>query len=362
MRRFIMLFVLSSMVFTGFLYSDDKKNTVERGWRFGDIDEVNRTKTRRSMEDILEEMLTVQKKQLKTQDEILSLLKEELDPTPKEITLEDGTKCIANSSAECFSMPLTPVAKRIPVFKNWLVKPSKEHAKALLRWQAKYCQGVFDASTTLGLATASWGKEAYPINYTSMGMTGTQGANAVIKDSSRIDILNSMSDKIELYLYMGLNPSLDIFGMTAYIDLMRKLYKLDIHVIFYNQGSLNVFKTQGKRIYDFKRFLELADDISVDKDAFEKQNIYTTPLLVINLKEKKEIQNIAVGKISAIGIVNKIFGFLKLRKMIKIDFNTGYEQWERSSSNEFIERDSYNMLEDAIDMKKIKKKKKKDEE
>ena len=69
-----------------------------------------------------QEIVLLLKKILEVNIEIRDILKKEYDPQPKTITNEKGEKCVANSSADCFEMPITNEAKKVPVYKEWLEK------------------------------------------------------------------------------------------------------------------------------------------------------------------------------------------------------------------------------------------------
>ena len=144
-----------------------KGSPFERGFRFGDFDDNSTTppKTKMSIADILDEMLKVQKKQLKVQKKILAILQDEFDPQPKKIIV-NGKECIENSSAECFKMPLLhPDGKKVPVLGKFVTNPTVENAREYLKWHAKFLKSAFKGGEAITLAMNQFGPAAYPLNY-----------------------------------------------------------------------------------------------------------------------------------------------------------------------------------------------------
>ena len=88
------------------------------------------------LEAILEEnrkQSRIQAEQLSVQQQILALLKQVHDPEPVMITKADGTRCLANETAECFDFGslLIAEAKKVPVMAKYLSHPTRERRSTL---------------------------------------------------------------------------------------------------------------------------------------------------------------------------------------------------------------------------------------
>lgn len=130
-----LLFLSSSL-----LIASNSASKAERGSQFYKFVDVNSTKARTGntstnvkagTSDIaktLAELLKVAKQQRNIQQKIYNLLSNEFDPKPKKVII-NGKECIENFSKDCFVMPLTRAAKKIPVLKAMLVHPTPETAK-----------------------------------------------------------------------------------------------------------------------------------------------------------------------------------------------------------------------------------------
>lgn len=117
--------------------------------------------------NLLYEILLENKKQTKLLTDIRDILQKTHDPKPEKIVV-NGKECIANSSAECFKMPLTAEAKKVPVLASWIQNPTMENAAKYLKWQAKYFNSINKGGYSLNLASKEGGAETYPIDATPL--------------------------------------------------------------------------------------------------------------------------------------------------------------------------------------------------
>lgn len=307
-----------------------KKQKIEQGWRFGDNPKskpvVNDKKT---IKEILAEMLKVQKEQLKTQKKILAILQEQFDPKPKMITLPNGKKCIANSSAECFQMPLTPIAKRIPVLKNWLEHRDIKSAAAYIKWQSKYMQEIFKSAYAYDFAVTEYGNKVAQLDYSRPGFEETFGASEVIRDKFKSWEINHYKDKFNLYIFLGENPDLDVYSFTSIARFFKKHPDLKYTIIFKTPNEKKAFLEAGKI------FLIIGDMIKsknvkmvVMPSLFKKLDVYTTPTISLKLKGSNVIHKVMVGRLNGI-LTSKIINFLKFKGIIKEGANPRYKQWDK---------------------------------
>ena len=122
-----------------------QKVKIERGYKFGGLVDNNKSSLKKKTErELLAELVKLSRAQLKEQKRIREILENEFDPQPKTITLKDGTKCIENSSAKCFKMPMIPEIRGIPAIANAYKNPTLENIKIRELWYAKYTDAVLN--------------------------------------------------------------------------------------------------------------------------------------------------------------------------------------------------------------------------
>ena len=149
-------------------------------------DAIPKIDTNQAILTKLSELVEIQKMQLDLQRKTFLLLQEEFNPQPHTIINEKGEKCVANSSADCFEMPLVAEAKRVPVLATWIKEPTIENATEFLKWQAKFFKYKFDNGYSLNLASKQYGDKAYPTDaiteeFGSIGGESTRHKNELIK-------------------------------------------------------------------------------------------------------------------------------------------------------------------------------------
>lgn len=345
--------VLASILFSGTLSSDldkkkDNNSVAERGAQFYEFEDINVTteqknqnKTSNSSKTlaeknidvtkILEELLAVAKEQRDIQQKILDTLGEEFNPTPKKVVI-NGKECIANSSADCFVMPLTKDAQKIPVIKNLLVNPSVETAKDYLQWQAKYLNtGPFKIGRSFEYAMNTYGEEAYPMNLSRPDANSNTGILAGKRDKARAILLNNMyKDKsLALYIFLQAN-ALDYFSIKELSDIVRGIEP--------KSALTFVFKTEQDK-HDFFKAIK-ADPIieggfkgvssTVNKESFEANRIHMTPTYTIAFKKDKNLkkQAIAIGRVSENSLNEKIYEWLEQENIVKRGALSDYKIWD----------------------------------
>jgi len=336
--------ITSSLLISSFLLAqtptqDNNKNKIERGWRYGNFADINNTKkSKRSVEDILEEQLKVQKEQLKVQKKMLAILEEQFDPKPKEIIV-NGKKCIANSSAECFQYPLIAEAKRIPVMANWLRNPTVENAAKYQAWLSKWMGHVFEIGYSNSFARTQFGDKFYKRHFTDTGFIDGYGKNKSLEAKAQELAIRQLKDKIEIYIFLGQSSNIDSISLPALTEFYNKYSKyIDIGIIYESKDTqkklLRIFKPikekGGMYVKNYQKIaglLEVKKNVFYGKEFFEKFTIYATPTILVRLKKQNTAQSVAVGKMSVSTIEDRIISFLKFKKIIPDNYISNQKQF-----------------------------------
>jgi hypothetical protein len=347
LRKVITISLCASFLFAAQNSSDEnKKKGAERGAFFYEFNESNnsnessvKNNTPSSTQNtigqnesaipILKELLKVAKEQRDIQREILNLLSEEFHPTPKKVVI-NGKECIANSSADCFVMPVTKEAEKIPVLKELIVSPSPETAKNYLQWQAKYFStGPFKVGRSFEYAMNTWGEEAYPMDMSRPHVNTTYNTLSSKQEEHRQILLNKLyaSKKIGLYIFLQ-SQSLDYFSLEHISGIIDKIdSKKAVTLVFKDEADKrNVFKSiQNTQIAN--RLNGTA--ILVDKKVFDVNNIYMTPTYTIAIKTANDAkkQAVAIGRISSDELNRKIYEYVKNEKVVEPGDMMDYKTW-----------------------------------
>jgi len=309
-----------------------KGSPFERGFRFGEFDDNSTTppKTKKSIADILDEMLEVQKKQLKTQEKILAILQDEFDPQPKKIIV-NGKECIENSSAECFKMPLLhPDGKKIPVLGRFVTHPTVENAKEYLKWHAKFLKSAFRGGEAITLAMNQFGPAAYPLNYNRFEYDTPGAYSKVLQKRNNKAVLNALSNEIEIFFFLGKNPDADAYAIDNYSKFVKEVPEIKYTIVFLNEGAKKVFNALASRLKNISEFSHGAKAVFVSPDAFKKHHIYATPMITMYIKKKKQMRSILVGRASADGIIENAISALEYDEVLKDAHSPGFKAWERT--------------------------------
>jgi hypothetical protein len=286
--------------------------------------EINTNKT---VVELLAEILKVQREQLRVQKKILAILQEQFNPKPKLVTV-NGKQCIANSSADCFVMPLTPVAKRIPVLKNWLLHPSIKTAAAYIKWQSKYLREISKAAYAYDFAVTEYGNKIAQVDYSQPSFEETLGYTNVIRDKYRQFLINKYKDDFKLYIFMGLNPDLDVYSFTSIAKFIDSHPKLKYTIVFKNEKEKKAFVEAGNIFPVIKKVLGNKNVEIATMNNFKRLNIYTTPTIAIKLNNSNVINKILVGRPNGY-LDQKIINFLEFKGIIKEGSNPTYKAWQK---------------------------------
>ncbi len=307
-----------------------KTKDIEKGWAFGDdaetqaepekvIDGVKKSK--RDPATILEEILVINKEQLKEQKKIREILEEQFDPKPKMITKEDGTKCIANSSADCFDFPLIAEAKRVPVMANYLLHPENDKAVGeWKKWFAKYLNHTFDIGMATEYDTAANGSNTFQTDYRTDGFDSSGGYFNVAKKEHNTALLNAFGTSgLSLKIYLGKTVDLDLYSIDQIAMFCKDNNKLNIELVFMTKASAETFAGAQESLPFVKEALTRSN---VTKRMALKDEIpntlQATPAYAPKFKgaDKMYERIIKTGKISKDSLATAIIDWMIFEKIV----------------------------------------------
>lgn len=354
MLKKILALSLVSLICSAALQAKEEEK-IGRGWlQYEDAPQqknegnTKKIQERMSEKDILLSILQEQKKQTKLQEEILHVLKVTND-LPEMIEV-NGKKCLSNSSADCFKMPITKDAARIPVMRKWIEEPTVENAKAYYKWQSKLLNQVFDAGYSLNLASI-----ATPPILGDVPKSVSDGTADPLKQRDDYvfnNIIKKMSKDIELDILLGKTFGFDIDKAIRIFDIYDKYKSIGVKVrfVFPDQKALDNFAYSNKsapaEIYG-KRWAKIdSNDKVISPNTFKDPNIsvYITPMYILRLNDfKKKIhinQVIGVGNSEFKDIYKSTVNTLILNKVIEPKEINGVNTQKENLKKMIIELDS----------------------
>lgn len=285
-------------------------------------------------EKLLFEQREKQNELLQKQTKLLTKINERLqyafpNLTPKYgINKKTGEKCLANSSADCFVMPVQPEAQHIPVLAKFLRDPNPKNSEEYLKWQAKYFNHVTNVSYGIRFAYLSGGANAYPTD--AIYTIGDNPAFPVSDDLRQINefkIMHQIKDKIGIMIFLGKNTALETANniYNFFYNYQTRGWKnINVSVVFPSEKMKEYELKKAKEAYIIdKRNKDFWNRVRiiVNPELFKKFNINVTPsvLAVYKLdgKKRKYIwQNIAVGTTFPNTVREGLFRFLVYNKII----------------------------------------------
>lgn len=308
------------------------KDQIEKGWNYGEdaiIDKEEivasasaKKKSNKDVLSLLEEILEIQKKQLAEQKRIKEILEEEFDPKPRMITKEDGTKCIMNSSADCFVFPLIAEARRVPVMANYLKNPHDQKAVSeYKKWFATYLNHNFDIGKATEYDTAENGSNSFKTDYKSDGFETSGGYFSVAKQEHNQKIINAFGKNGSLFLrvYLGKTPDLDLYAADHIAIFINKHPDLKVELLFANKESANAYKGLSEVMPLFKQAFTARNTIKRVAGTNEiPATLQATPAFEPhfknkNINSKRIVKN---GKLSSDSIDNYIMEWLIFEKIV----------------------------------------------
>jgi len=255
------------------------------------------------------------KKNTKLQEKILDRLEYAFpNVTPKyTINRKTGEKCLTNSSADCFVMPVIAEGQHIPVLKKFLRNPSPKNSAEWLKWQATYFNHVRQVSNGLRFAYLQGGGKVYPVatDYT-YGDSVIFPISDTMRKAREAQQILKLKDKIAYLIFIGQNKNQEL-NNRFYINIAQAqtsfLKDMNIIYIFSSKEAEEWFKSYvlnylKKRGYSnpYKYFTNKNVKFTIRPDLYKKYQVRVTPSVVLfyrkDEKTKPLWQTIAVGKVS----------------------------------------------------------------
>lgn len=261
---------------SGFTFYEDKAPSDQK-----------KKKTKLTVEELLQQILDSEKEQEKTQKEILALMKDQYD-VPKMVKI-NGKECLANSSAECFVMPIAGDAKRIPVMRKWIEEPNIKNAIAYYKWQSVYFNKVMDAGYSLHFAGKSTDYKHIGVP-TYMEKVGDYQEQDRLKKHKATVISRRYAKNMEVYILIGENAGFDVENKMSVFNIYQKLQKMGIKTkfVFKSKESLAKYNEMINAIIvkDFKKRWDAipSSDKVISKNTFignEDIEVHITPMYIL---------------------------------------------------------------------------------
>jgi len=312
-------------------YSEDNssKETKKNKVKMSPLDALKLEKETKTIK-LLQKMVDEQKENKTISIAILEKLKEAFpNPTPKMYIDSNGKKCITNSSADCFLIPVIKEAQNIPALKNWLRNPSPENSKVYLKWMARYMKQIGDISNGSRFAFLNGGSDVYPMN-----TDYTYGDDLFFSKSEKVrraregKIIGSLKKDLAILMFIGQNTFYEkIVGTYKNFYQYDKTFLSDLPfvIVFPSKKSEKEFKSyvyqeiKQKGDKQTEAFIKNAK-FSVRPDLYKTYNIRVTPSILAFYKDpksdKKISQIVSTGKSNIRAIRTGLIDFLTYNGII----------------------------------------------
>lgn len=261
-------------------------------------EEIKKPQGDATLNDIHNVLVAIAKELQNTKAE-LKLLKEYVNPNaPHYIVNEKGERCLANSSADCFEMPIITEGRNIPALSNFMKDPTVENAKIWLGVQAKLFNRANNMGVALKFASLEGGAETYPVYGKDMMVSGNSSSKRRETEAIKYH-LDRYKENIGTIIFLGETQALEAaWGPES---LAR---------IAYPEGSLYnlllVFKDESaKKSYDdyfaTHKDAELVkiyqnSKKQVSQKLFADYKVDVTPTVVAVFKKDGQIVNNTIAK------------------------------------------------------------------
>jgi len=318
--------------------TDKNSAKIERGFRFGGVSKEDEELKKKTQKDLLAELVKLSRKQLKEQKRIREILENEYDPQPKMITLKDGTKCIENSSAKCFKMPMINSIKKIPAIADAYKNPTLKNIKKRELWYGTYTLNVLKDSYLKGQAIRELGPK-YPLATKPLGTINNIGYDTVIDSKYQKSIVDKHMKNFKINILLGLNKSLDMYSLVRLAYLARDNPNWEINLLFNSQKSKTNWEKQYKNFHTSKYLQKLT--AVVQPSAFKKLKVYTTPSVFLQDLKKDKNTLVFIGRITEGDVISRIIEYLIHNKYIQRKDLTSAKAWQSDVAEEVV-KDYYN--------------------
>ena len=323
-------------------------NSIAKGFEYYDGTQLEDKKDKNLILNYLKKIKEENEKQTKVQEKIYKLLKSTLDPDPTIITKKDGTKCVANSSSDCFDyaslIANNPEVKKIPAMKDFLSDPyDMKKVVEYQKWQAELFKHAFNTGNSIQLAAEQFGDKAFPLGLNRSTYNSATGVaeGSLIPEVRRM-YLEEIKQKFEITFFLGFNTNLDLMAITGMVDIISSNPKLNYKILFSDNKSKEIFVSTINSLYS-KDWVFNNIDMAVDtKNIFKDYGIYTTPSVAMDYKESEEIirsQTILTGNLANRVFTERVFNYLEFLKVIDYKKLSDSNYWKTKEGEK--ERDRY---------------------
>jgi len=256
-----------------------------------------------------------------------------------------GEKCLTNSSAECFVMPVIAEGQHVPVLKDFLRNPSPKNSKKWLQFQAKYFNHVNKVSHGLRFAFLKDGSDAYPImtDY----VYGDNLFNAT-SENMRVGreekIIKNLKNELAYLIFLGESKVYErTTGVYENLFTTNKRFLKDMNKIFVLPSEKvrrqmdqyivkELYEKQGKKgIYTAWKEAKIV----VRPDLYNKYNIRITPTVVAFYKKEK----MEKGLTQIISIGGMDLNSMRIRTIDFLEYNGIVESKERAADKNWNQLD-----------------------
>jgi len=295
--------------------------------------EKEKIENQKEQNELLKIIAIELKENKKLQEKILDRLEYAFpNVTPKyTINRKTGEKCLTNSSADCFVMPVIAEGQHIPVLKRFLRNPSPKNSAEWLKWQAVYFNHVRQVSNGLRFAYLQGGGKVYPVStdYT-YGDSVIAPISETMKKAREAQQILKLKNKIAYLIFIGQNKNQELMThFYEHIPQIQTSFLKDMNIIFifnskngekwFKNYVLNYLRKRGYSD-EYKFFTSNHIKYAIRPDLYAKYNVRVTPSIVLfykkDNKSKPIWQTIAVGKVYPDIIRSSTVAFLEYYDII----------------------------------------------
>jgi hypothetical protein len=277
----------------------------------------------------MERMIEAMERNNELQEKILAKLDYAFPRTTPEWTTNSktGEKCKANSSAECFVMPVIAEAQQsVPAMVEMLREPSVKNVKNYLEWQAVYMNQAFQVGRGFQMVSLQYERDVNKLDGTYHTQLPTMGnMQNDVDQMQRSAVIMRLKKKLGVLVFIGKTDAIERnFNGMEYTNYLHTVLPLldNFSLIFNSPESLEKVDSKIRRYSGAKDTIKKWDQAPkrIDPALFEKYKISVSPASVLFYKKDNgEViwQKLGYATLSPKQTIDKIYNFLKFHKIIK---------------------------------------------
>lgn len=296
----------------------------------------------------MERMISAMERNNELQEKILSKLEYAFPRTTPEwsVNSKTGEKCKANSSADCFVMPVVAEAQQsVPVMVEMLRNPSAHNVKKYLEWQATYMNQSFQVGRGFQMVSLQYEREVNKLDGTYHTQLPTmRNMQNDVNQMQRSAIIMRLKKKIGVLVFLGKTDAIERnFNGLEYTGYLHTILpELDnFSLVFNSDEALNKIDQKVRRYSGSKTSMEKWKNVQkrIAPELFDKYKISVSPASVLFYKKDNgEIiwQKLGYATLSPKQTINTIYNFLKFYKIIQpgtINEKTAYQIADQLRNN-----------------------------